>query len=241
VKLQCSVADIVAHGSSVYTMRLRADRGLPRWKPGQFLHLALDDHDPEGGFWPDSRPFSIASSPNPGEILLSYSVRGAFTARMEKMLKLGTRVWVKMPYGSFIIEDGIKGDATAVLVAGGTGITPFTAHLERELARSPRSGNRLRMYYGARNKDLLLYKNLLLRCCKELDSFALYVSLEEAGDLGLPYRTGRLDLEEIARACVSIERAVIYVAGPPGMVDVLQSGLLALGFPMENLVRDEWV
>ena len=32
------------------------------FKPGQFLHLALDAFEP-GGFWPESRVFSIASAP----------------------------------------------------------------------------------------------------------------------------------------------------------------------------------
>ena len=36
---------------------------VPRFTPGQFLHLALDPYDADG-FWPDSRVFSIASSPD---------------------------------------------------------------------------------------------------------------------------------------------------------------------------------
>jgi len=60
-KLRCRIQKITDHGDHVYTADLSPERPLPRFKPGQFLHLTLDDYDPSG-FWPESRVFSIASS-----------------------------------------------------------------------------------------------------------------------------------------------------------------------------------
>jgi len=82
-KLRCLVNKITDHGDHVYTVDLAPERQLPRFKPGQFLHLTLDDYDPSG-FWPDSRVFSIAGSPAQRDHLkIAYSVRGRYTARME--------------------------------------------------------------------------------------------------------------------------------------------------------------
>jgi len=53
-KLPCVVERIVSHGERVYTIALRPDRPAPRFRAGQFLHLALDPYDPSG-FWPESR------------------------------------------------------------------------------------------------------------------------------------------------------------------------------------------
>ena len=61
-KLRCLINKITDHGGHVYTVDLAPERPVPRFKPGQFLHLTLDDYDPSG-FWPESRVFSIASSP----------------------------------------------------------------------------------------------------------------------------------------------------------------------------------
>ena len=61
-KLPCVVRSVTDHGEHVYTVELEPAMPVPRFKPGQFLHLALDPYEP-GGFWPDSRVFSIASSP----------------------------------------------------------------------------------------------------------------------------------------------------------------------------------
>src|SRR6187431_754833 len=104
-KLACTVRSVVDHGDHVYTVELDTRGATPRFIPGQFLHLALDPYD--GGFWPESRVFSIASSPaDRDRLLITYAVKGAFTSRMERELRPGGEVWVKLPYGTFTVDAG---------------------------------------------------------------------------------------------------------------------------------------
>ena len=64
------------HGERVYTLALRPERPVPRFRAGQFLHLALDPYDPTG-FWPESRVFSIASPPAQRDsVRITYAVHG---------------------------------------------------------------------------------------------------------------------------------------------------------------------
>jgi NAD(P)H-flavin reductase len=103
-KLQCRVTEILDHGERVYTVLLQPENPAPRFLPGQFLHLALDQYIP-GDFWPDSRPFPIASPPADRQRLrITYAVKGQFTRRMEVELYPGCEVWVKMPYGEFMVN-----------------------------------------------------------------------------------------------------------------------------------------
>src|SRR6476661_2510039 len=109
-KLACVVERIDGHGEGVYTVTLApagaagTARPVPRFRAGQFLHLALDPYDPTG-FWPESRVFSIASSPDArGSVRITYAVHGRFTTRMERELSAGGEVWIKMPYGDFVID-----------------------------------------------------------------------------------------------------------------------------------------
>jgi hypothetical protein len=44
------VDKIIDFGEHVYQVHLRPERPLSRFRPGQFLHLALDSYDPSG-FW----------------------------------------------------------------------------------------------------------------------------------------------------------------------------------------------
>lgn len=155
-KIRCRVSRIIDHGSHVYTIDLVPERPVPRFRPGQFLHLALDAYDPSG-FWPDSRVFSIASPPGQRDALrLSYSVRGRFTARMEEELAEGRDVWIKLPYGEFIID----GATDVVLLAGGTGITAFTGFLEN---LAPDHQGAVYLVYGVRTTALLFCKDMIDR------------------------------------------------------------------------------
>ena len=115
-RLGCTVERVADHGEHVYTVTLVPEQLAPAFRPGQFLHLALDRFEP-GGFWPESRVFSIASSPTQRDRLsITYAVKGVFTTRMERELAPGRAVWAKLPYGEFTVDP----DRDAVLFAGGT-------------------------------------------------------------------------------------------------------------------------
>src|SRR5438046_208202 len=125
-RLACQVERLIQHGGRVYTIVLRPERPAPVFRPGQFLHLALDPYDATG-FWPESRVFSIASSPTErNRLCITYSAAGRFTTRMEAELAEGRHVWVKMPYGEFVVRK----TTDVALFAGGTGITAFTDFLD---------------------------------------------------------------------------------------------------------------
>src|SRR5262245_4376327 len=162
-KLECVVDQVVPHGDHVYTVMLRPAGRVPRFRAGQFLHLALDPYAPTE-FWPESRVFSIASSPAERDALrITYSVQGTYSRRMERELERGRRVWVKMPYGDFVIAPG----QGVVLFAGGTGITAFTAFLEGLAAETPEP---VTLAYGARTERLLIYRDAVEQCAKRVSA-----------------------------------------------------------------------
>lgn len=228
-KLCCRVETILAHGEGVYTLELAPERPLPRFKPGQFLHLAVDPYDPSG-FWPESRVFSIASSPLDREkIRLTYSVKGAFTARMENELGPGSQVWVKLPYGEFIITP----DRPVVLFAGGTGVTAFTAFLAGLASDHPHP---VTLFYGARAKELLVYRQQVeaQKGCQTycfLEHFALLLAHE------LP---GRTSVEAAWPLIQSPMQSSYYLSGPPPMLKALSADLQAKGIPTDDIHIDAW-
>ena len=147
-KLACRVERVLAHGERVYTLVLRPERRVPRFRPGQFLHLALDTYDPTG-FWPESRAFSIASAPDERDrVRITYAVHGRFTTRMESEAVEGREVWIKLPYGDFVVS----GERDTALLAGGTGVTAFIAFL----ASLTPASRPVTQAYGARTPELLI-------------------------------------------------------------------------------------
>jgi ferredoxin-NADP reductase len=231
-KLRCQVTEILDHGERVYSVFLETEFPAPRFLAGQFIHLALDKYAP-GDFWPDSRPFSIASAPSErNRLRITYAVKGIFTSRMEAELHPGLDVWVKMPYGEFIVNTTID----VCLLAGGTGVTAFTAFLS---ALAPDHPYPVHLFYGARRSDLLIYRPLVeataLRCANIKAHFFSELEAESTGCL-----TGRIDSGFVIRTIEDPLSCTYYLAGPPEMISDLTSGLGQLGVPAQQIIADAW-
>lgn len=240
-RLRCQLERIIDHGQQVYTLELRPERPVPRFLPGQFLHLALDAYD-AGDFWPESRVFSIASSPATREVLrISYSVRGRFTARMERELRPGRWVWVKLPYGEFIVDAG----RPAVLLAGGTGITAFTAFVE---GLTPDHPHPVWLAYGARDRERLIYRDMLQQQARKVARLRVYYFVEQdddgrspaPGDHEPPVRPGRVSCAAVWPDVERPDEAIFYLSGPPAMLKALTWELHGLGVSPAAIRTDAW-
>ena len=136
--------------------RARAvDRRCRTFKPGQFLHLAIDPYD-GAGFWPESRVFSIASSPGERDRLDDHVRRQGRRSR-----RGWSASWCPAPPSGSSCRTASSSSIPrkdAVLFAGGTGVTAFTAFL-RSLDARPRAARLL--FYGARTPDLFVYGALV--------------------------------------------------------------------------------
>lgn len=224
-RLCCEAERVVDHGEHVYTVTLAPEAPVPAFRPGQFLHLALDPFEP-GGFWPESRVFSIASSPTErGHLSITYAVKGSFTSRMERELAPGRDVWVKLPYGEFTVEPG----RDAVLFAGGTGVTAFTAFLGSLAADG---AQRVALFYGARTPDLFVYGEFVRRRAAEVPGLDAHLVCESTD--------GRLSVDAAWPAIESLDSPLVYLSGPPAMLTALTSQLQARGVADDRIRTDAW-
>ena len=224
-RLACVVERVVDHGEHVYTVTLAPGPSAPAFRPGQFLHLALDSWEP-GGFWPESRVFSIASSPTERDRLaITYAVKGAFTTRMERELAPGRSVWVKLPYGEFTVDPS----RDAVLFAGGTGVTAFTAFL----GSLPATGaQRVALFYGARTPDLFVYGEFATRRAREAAGLDVHLVCE-ASD-------GRLSAATAWPVVQTLDDPAFYLSGPPAMLAALTEQLRERGMAEADIRTDAW-
>jgi len=224
-KIPCVVRAVTDHGERVYTVELRPSTAVAQFKPGQFLHLALDAYEP-GGFWPESRVFSIASSPRERDRLaITYAVKGAFTTRMERELAPGRSVWVKLPYGEFVVDPSTD----AVLFAGGTGVTAFTAFLQ---SLQPDQAARVLLFYGARKPNLFVYGALAEACAHDVPSLTCKLVCEETN--------GRLEVDAAWPAIEALRNPVFYLSGPPQMLSALTAQLCERDVSSDDIRTDAW-
>jgi ferredoxin-NADP reductase len=233
-RVRAQIDEIETHVDGLKSFWLATERRVPRFRPGQFLHLAIDRYNP-ASHWPESRPFSIASPPEERTRLrLTVSAVGAFTRRMMN-LEVGDEVWVKLPYGEFIVAK--DAERATVLVAGGTGMTPFASLL----SSAPPAARPIRLLYGARRPELLVYANIVQQAARRLPDFAAQLVVEEGERAGL--MRGRLSVSaalRLARDAGPVDTTAFYLAGPPGMVDVFTAGLANAGISPACILVDRW-
>ena len=157
-KYKSEVVSISNPLDGLYTLQLAPQKGKFKYSPGQFLHLAIDGSYDGVGQWPDSRCFSMQSNPDEFNIRVTYTVKGRFTSQMEKLLNVGSKVWLKMPYGDLFTREHSK--VNTVFIAGGTGVTPFLSLFSHD---SFTEYTKPKIYFGFRTKKHNIYLNELDR------------------------------------------------------------------------------
>lgn len=235
-KIPVKVILVTKHTENVCSYVLKPEKKCPSFKPGQFLHLAIDPYDPSYP-WPESRVFSIANSPTRKEtIKITFVVKGRFTKRMYKEINEGDIVWLKLPYGNFTFNDSIEN--TAILIAGGTGITPYISFME--YAIDSKLNKKIVLYYGVRSKDLLLFADVISECENKLLNFKKVIYIEELeSDEDKKYRKGILDMDKIYMEAEN-NNAHFYLSGPIEMIKKFKSYFRKHSVAETNIHIDEW-
>lgn len=223
-KYPAEVVSIKNNLGEIYTLELKSLVASFKYSPGQFLHLALDTYDPSS-HWPESRCFSMQSSPDEENIRITFAAKGAYTRKMAKMLKIGSQVTLKLPYGDLFKQDHSK--ENTVFIAGGTGITPFLSLFTNSIFKLYHLPH---LYFGLRNKDLNLYQ-------KELDS-----GIKINPELTITYVyqdvQGILDIQKIYEKAA--EKSYFFISGPPSMIKDFKIFLNSHGIDNGQIKTDEW-
>ncbi len=230
VKIRATVASVVKHTDSVVSYDFVPQGRVPKFRAGQFLHIALDKYHPDAQ-WPESRVFSIASSPSVRREKLSVtvSVKGPFTERIFQTLEEGTECWLKLPYGEFLFPS----DKHLILIAGGVGITPYLSLLQQMLEE--KSEQKVWIYYGVRSVEHYLFGELLSRCEAVLPHFRKRVCCEDSSVFD---HQGMLDINDIF---VSLpENVLFYLSGPFAMITSFKDRLRELGVVRQSIRVDDW-
>jgi ferredoxin-NADP reductase len=241
IHFQAIVEKVTCHTSDVATYRLHAAKRLPRFVPGQFIHLTLEPYDP-ASFWPESRIFSAANSVSDRRtIKLTISRQGVYTSKILDHLQEGDQVWAKGPYGEFTIESS-QGYRHAIFIAGGTGITPFCAFIDVVLSQGVLPIEQATLYYGARTPDLLIYRPLAERCADEIPGFYVrYYTEQGAEESDTAIRTGLINLREIMHECAEPADTAFYLSGPKGMIEAFRNRLIGYyQLSPQQVLIDAW-
>lgn len=223
-KYRSKVISIFNPIEGLYTLEFKSLDGPFKYSPGQFLHLAIDADYDGTGQWPESRCFSMQSSPKEDNIRITYSVKGFFTNQLKKSLKIGDIVWLKLPYGELFNSNHSK--VNTVFIAGGTGVSPFLSLFNDkafDLYINPI------IFIGFRSKRFNIYDTDLNNLSKSKETF-LKIFYED--------EIGIIDLNLIPRFINPIQS--FFISGPPTMISFFISQLELKGIDKSQIITDNW-
>jgi len=220
-KYRAEVISLLSPYDGIMSLEFKSLDGKFKYHPGQFLHLAIDTDYDGSGQWPESRCFSMQSNPDNSILKITYAVKGRFTFKMEKLLRVGSLVWLKLPYGDLFTQCHNK--VNTVFIAGGTGITPFLSLFTH---RSFSEYKNPRIYLGFKSKMYNIYTDEL----NSLESCDLQVQYED--------NEGLIDIAGIFTT--NGTKCDYFISGPPNMIKTFRNTLITSGLPDNQILTDDW-
>lgn len=181
-----------------------------------------------------TRAYSIASEPsgNRFDICLNEVEGGAFSPALFRM-QPGEALEMKGPYGTFVWRRPVR---DTVLVATGTGITPYRSMLPGMLSEDQE--NRFWLVLGVRFEDGILYRKEFEALAANHANFAFLPTLSRAGD---SWKGRRGHVQEHVLELVGDRRDLdVYLCGMKEMVDDLRARLKERGLDRKQIVFEKY-
>jgi ferredoxin-NADP reductase len=220
----------------------RADGQPLAFVPGQFLQIHFHYDDGKA----TKRSYSVGtvgdgSSPvGQVEIAVSYVDNGAATKLLSELGEGGT-IEASGPYGRFCLMEGDT-NSRYILIATGTGVTPYRAMLPQIETLMRTRGCRFVLLYGARNETELLYGEEFEAFARKHEGFVFHPCLSR-GARPSPRPTDRLGYVQdvLAELAPQANEDIAYLCGNPNMVDAAFAALKESGLSVQHIRREKYI
>ena len=223
----------VAKGTLLVTFELLGEE--VEFEPGQYFFVTLPDsgHQDERGL---RRHITVVTSPNERGVLgLATRIRDSAFKRTLVELPVGAEVEVEPPKGKFVLPKDMS--RPLVFVAGGIGITVFRSMLR--YIREERLPYRVTLIYSNRDAESTAFLDELRELERELPDLRLILTMTDdpswEGDTRLI--DAQVFEDYLGR---DLNEFTFLIAGPPAMVESVQSSLEEAGVNEENVIADRF-
>jgi ring-1,2-phenylacetyl-CoA epoxidase subunit PaaE len=163
--------------------------------------------------------------------------KGRFSTYANTELKVGDKLEVMTPTGSFCLEPNAASEKNYVLFAAGSGITPIISIAKTILENEPNS--HVALVYGNRGFSSIIFREEL-EGLKNIhtDKFQLIHVLSRES-LGNPLQKGRISEDKATQVTQALLKGVtidaVYICGPEEMIHAVKKSMSTLGVADGNI------
>ena len=195
--------------------------------PGQYVNLKVPGSN-------QTRAYSFSSLPRNGEV--SFLIRnvpgGLMSSFLTSLAKQGDAMSLAGPLGSFYLRE-IK--RPLLLLAGGTGLAPFTAMLEKIAEEG--SAHPLHLIYGVTHDADLVEMDKLEAFAARIPNFTFTACVANADS---PYPHKGYVTQHIEPKHLNEGEVDIYLCGPPPMVEAVSHFIRERGIQSANFYYEKF-
>lgn len=210
VPYQTTVRKVEQLSDSTFSLVLEgADLAKLAFLPGQYMNMTVPGHD-------EHRSYSFSSLVTDGAV--SFLIRnvpgGLMSGILANQLRQGDAITLNGPLGSFYLRDIRR---PVLMLAGGTGLAPFLAMLDK-IAASGGSAYPVHLIYGVNTDRDVVELERIERFASRIPNFSYAICVVDAGS-SHP-RKGYVT-HHIEPAHLNDGNVDIYLCGPPPMVEAV--------------------
>ena len=209
------------------------------FKPGQFITIkaSIDGQT-------QARAYSISSLPEEDTLQLTIKrvKDGIVSNWMIDHLQPGESLWSYGFGGDFNIYD-LPPKEQVIFISAGCGITPVMG-MARHLMRMPdQKFKSIDFIHRARGHENIIYHDELILLAQQHSNFREHFVLGNDVTRGLSERmyTGTIDREFLEKACPDFKKASVYLCGPVGFMQTIETLLNDIGFDCNNLHQEKFL
>lgn len=207
---------------------------LPEWEPGQYVTLRLYSQALQV-----LQPRQYTLSQPAGSGMLRITVKqligrggapdGLVSSALHRRIRVGERVEMTAPTGSFVLDD-VRSEHPLVLIAAGIGITPMVPMLEALAVDNPL--RRVHFLYSTQNAATYPLRREVEGAMRGMPNAGKGVFFTQPGDddrIGRDYdAAGRITPAKIRSFCQDPD-ADFYLCGPEAFMKEVREALIAIG------------
>ena len=195
--------------------------------PGQYVNLKVPGSE-------QTRAYSFSSMPRDGKVsfLIRNVAGGLMSSFLTSLAKTGDDMTLAGPLGSFYLRD-IK--RPLLMLAGGTGLAPFTAMLEKIAEQG--SPFPLHLIYGVTNDADLVDIDKLEAFAQRIPNFTFTACVANPDS---PYPHKGYVTQHIEPQHLNDGEVDIYLCGPPPMVEAVSQFIRERGLQPSNFYYEKF-
>lgn len=207
------------------------------FRAGQHIEMKLinpPEIDAEG----NSRMFSLVNSPADDDVIIATRMRDTAFKRVLGQLKIGGKVTIENPHGSFILHNDTA--KPAVFLIGGIGITPVLSMIKA--ATESNLPHKLLLFYSNKRPEDTPFLSELQNLAKQNPDFTLVATMTEPDKSKTAWtgKTGYIDQKMLQKYLDDLQIPIYYISGPPTMVAAMRKLLTDSGVNEDNIRTEEF-